>query len=180
MPIIIPKAFGTTDKNASVAIIGNMSDAHSEPSFIYPDSSEFGSAFIIETFSSIPEEIHPEVALPDKFLANTSWSKAMVPIGMATFPTSVPIFFGQKTFEGSIHDADFKDNMEEISSIHLKWAKLVKEHITQQENDGEYVSSIIKHLTKKPSSKKVDNATYVTAGTTEAYFPESVFFLSCL
>jgi hypothetical protein len=99
---------------------------------------------------------------------------------MATFPIAIPIFFGQKTFEGSIHDADFKDNMEEICPIHLKWAKLVKEHITQQENNGNDVSSIIKHLTKKPSSKKVDNATYVTVGTTEAYFPESVFFSSFL
>ncbi len=41
MPIIIPRAFGTTDENASAAIIGNMSDAHSKPSFIYTDSSEF-------------------------------------------------------------------------------------------------------------------------------------------
>jgi hypothetical protein len=99
-----------------------------------------------------------------------------MPIGMATFPNTIPIFFGQNTFEGSIHDADFEDNMEEIYPIHLKWAKLVKEHITQQENNGDNVSSIIKCLTKKPSSKKVDNATYATVGTTEAYFPESVFF----
>jgi hypothetical protein len=133
-------------------------------------------AFVIKKISSIPEEICPEVALSDKFLADTSWSKATMPIGMATFPTAILIFFGQKKFEGSIHDADFEDNMEEISPIHLKWAKLVKEHITQQENDGNNVSSIIKRLTKKPSSKKVDNATYVTAGTTEAYFPELVFF----
>ncbi len=70
--------------------------------------------------------------------------------------------------------------MEEISPIHLKWAKLVKEHITQQENDGNDVSSIIKCLTKKPSSKNVDNAIYMTAGTTEAYFPESgLFFVVC-
>ncbi len=93
MPIIIPRAFGTTDKNASAAIIGNMSDAHSKPSFIYMDSSEFGSAFVIETLSSIPEEIFPKVALSNKFLADTSWSKATMPIGMATFPTIVPIFF---------------------------------------------------------------------------------------
>jgi hypothetical protein len=99
-----------------------------------------------------------------------------MPIGMATFPTTVPIFFGQFFFERSIHDADFEDNMEEISPIHLKWAKLVKEHIIQQKNDGNNVSSIIKRLTKKPSHKKVDNATYVTVGTTEAYFPELVFF----
>jgi hypothetical protein len=39
MPIIIPKAFGKTDENSSAAIIGNMSDAHSKPSFIYTDSS---------------------------------------------------------------------------------------------------------------------------------------------
>jgi hypothetical protein len=72
MPIIIPRAFGTTDKNASAAIIGNMSAAHSKPSFIYTDSSEFNLAFVIKTFSSISEEICPEVALSDKFLANTS------------------------------------------------------------------------------------------------------------
>jgi hypothetical protein len=49
MPIIIPEAFGTTDKNAPAAIIGNMSDAHSKPSFIYMDSSDFGLAFVIKT-----------------------------------------------------------------------------------------------------------------------------------
>jgi hypothetical protein len=32
MPIIIPKAFGTANENASAAIIGNLSNAHSEPS----------------------------------------------------------------------------------------------------------------------------------------------------
>jgi hypothetical protein len=74
MPIIILKAFGTTDKNASAAIIRNMSDAHSKQSLIYTDSSEFGLAFVIKTFPSIPEEICPEVALSDKFLTNTSWS----------------------------------------------------------------------------------------------------------
>ena len=121
MPIIIPKAFGTTNENASAAIIGNLSNAHSEPSFIYTDSSDLGSAFVIETLSSIPEEIRPEEALWDNFLTDTSWAKATMPIGMATFPTTAPIFFGQKTFEGSIHDEDFEDNMEEISPIHLKW-----------------------------------------------------------
>ncbi len=33
MPIIIPRVFGTTDENASATIIGNMSGAHSKPSF---------------------------------------------------------------------------------------------------------------------------------------------------
>jgi hypothetical protein len=177
MPIIIPKAFGTTNENASAAIIGNLSNAHSEPSFIYTDSSDLGSAFVIETLSSIPKEIRPEEALSDNFLKDASWAKATVPIGMATFPTTTPIFFGQKTFKGSIHDEDFEDNMEEISPIHLKWVKPVKEHVTQQANDMDNVNSIVKRLLKKLTNKKsVDNAAYVTAGTTEAFFPESVFF----
>ncbi len=83
MPIIIPKAFGATDKNASAAIIGNMSDAHCKPSFIYTNSGYFGLVFVIKTFVSIPEEICPEVALSDNFLADASWSKATVPLGMA-------------------------------------------------------------------------------------------------
>jgi hypothetical protein len=77
-------------------------------------------AFVIKTFSSIPEEIHPEVALLEIFLANTFWSKATMPIRMATFPTAIPIFFGQKTFEGSFYNADFEDNMDKNSPIHLK------------------------------------------------------------
>ncbi len=176
-PTIIPKAFGTTDDNASSAIIGNISDAHSKPCFVYMDSSKLGSAFVIKTYSSIPVEICPEEALAEKFLADTSWAKTVVPIGMATFPTVAPIFFGQKVFEGSIHDQDFEDSMEEISPTNLKWAKLMKEHITQQENDGDHVSSIINRLLKKSTSKnKVTNSSYMTSGTTEAFFPESNFF----
>jgi hypothetical protein len=91
MPIIIIKAFGTTNVNASVANIGNLSDAHNEPSFIYTDSSDLGSAFVINTLSSIPKEIRPEEALSDNFLTNTSWAKATMPIGMAKFPTTTPI-----------------------------------------------------------------------------------------
>jgi hypothetical protein len=53
----------------------------------------------------------------------------------------------------------------------------MKEHVTQQENDMDNVNSIVKRLLKKLTNKKsVDNAAYVTAGTTEAFFPESVFF----
>jgi hypothetical protein len=54
-----------------------------------------------------------------------------MPVGMALIPTVMLKFFGQHLFEGSIHDADFDDRMEAISPIHLKWAKLFKEHVAQ-------------------------------------------------
>jgi hypothetical protein len=67
--------------------------------------------------------------------------------------------------------------MEEISPIHQKWAKLMKEHVTQQENDMDDVNFIVKRLLMKPTNKKsVDNAAYVTASTTVAFFLELVFF----
>jgi hypothetical protein len=64
--------------------------------------------------------------------------------------------------------------MESISPIHLKWAKLFKEHIAQQENGGDDIIKIVDRLNKKP--KKDVNARFGTAGFIDAYKPDSCFF----
>ena len=95
---------------------------------------------------------------------------------MALIPTVITIFFGQHLFEGSIHDADFDDKMEAILPIHLKWAKLFKEHVAQLENDGDDTTTIVNRLNKK--SKRANNASFCTAGFTNAYIPDSGFFFT--
>jgi hypothetical protein len=132
--------------------------------------------YVIDTYAIIPDEIRPDEPLPSKFLADTSYANATVPIGMALIPNVMPIFFGQRLIEGCIHDADFDDKMESISPIHLKWAKLFKEHIAQQENDGDDIIKIVDCLNKKP--KKDVNACFGTAGFVDAYKPDSCFFFT--
>ncbi len=43
-------------------------------------------------------------SLPARFLVDTGWAKALVPVGMIVFPTIAPVFFGQSTIQGSIHN----------------------------------------------------------------------------
>ncbi len=68
---------------------------------------------------------------------------------MTLIPTVMPIFLGQQLIKGCIHDANFDNKMEFILPIHLKWAKLFKEHVAQQENDGNNFTIIVDHLKKK-------------------------------
>ena len=150
--------------------------SHSKPSFIHTDTTDLGSVYVIDTYAIIPDEIRPDEPHPSKFLADTSYANATVPIGMALIPNVMPIFFGQRLIEGCIHDADFDDKMESISPIHLKWAKLFKEHIAQQENDGDDIIKIVDRLNKK--SKKDVNARFGITGFVDAYKPDSCFFFT--
>ena len=159
-----------------MAIVGSIDDSHSKPSFIFTDTIDLGSVYVIETYESIPIKSRPQEPLPSKLLADTSWAKATMPVGMALIPTVMLKFFGQHLFEGSIHDADFDDRMEAILPIHLKWAKLFKEHVAQQENDGNDATTIFDRLNKK--LKRANNAIYCTAGFVNAYIPDSCFFFT--
>jgi hypothetical protein len=103
-----------------LAIVGSIDDSHSKPSFIFTDTIDLGSVYVIETYESIPIKSRPQEPLPSKLLADTSWAKATMPVGMALIPTVIPIFSGQHLFEGNIHDTDFDDGMKAISPIHLK------------------------------------------------------------
>jgi hypothetical protein len=64
MSKIVPRAF--SDDGA--AIIGNSTDLHSEPSFVFTDTSNLGSVVVIENFSDIPNEVRPQEHLSSKFL----------------------------------------------------------------------------------------------------------------
>ncbi len=172
MPIIVPKAFAN-EVDAS-AIIGNVFDAHSKPSFIFTDASDIGSATVIETFTNVPGKICPKESLHARYLDDTAWAKATVPVGMVVFPTIAPIFFRKTTIQGCIHDTNFEKKMESISLTHLNLAKLIKEHITQQDNDNNDINTITNHLSKK--SRTADNLKFATIGFFEAYVPNSCFF----
>jgi hypothetical protein len=63
MPTIVPKAIG----NAS-AVLGNSTDASSEPAFVYFDISDLGNTSVIETHALISCKICPEEPLPTKKL----------------------------------------------------------------------------------------------------------------
>jgi hypothetical protein len=173
MPKIIPGAFSEN----GTAIIDNSTNSHSAPSFVFTDSSDLGLIAVIENFPDIPDEIRPEEHLSSKFLKDTSWAKAKGPLGLALFPVIVPIFFGQKHIEVSIHDADFENKLESFSPKHLQLAKLMKEHIQQQENDGKDIDTIIIRLFGRVRSKSSnENSKFATAGFIEAQIPDSSFF----
>ena len=143
MPTIVPKAIG----NAS-AVLGNSMDASSEPAFVYLDISDLGYTSVIETYTLIPCEIRPDEPLPAKFLKGTVWEAAKVPLGLACILVAVPIFFGMPAVETNIHDSDFEEKLAQLSPTHLAWAKLVKENITQQENDGQDYEKILSRISK--------------------------------
>jgi hypothetical protein len=141
--------------------------------FIFTDTSDIGSATVIETFANVPGKICPKESLQSRFLVDTAWAKATVPVGMVLFPTIAPIFFGQTPIQGCIHDTNFEEKMESISPTHLKWAKLIKEHITQQENDIDDIITITDCLSKK--SRMADNSKFAKISFFEAYVSDSYF-----
>ena len=143
MPKIVSKAIG----NAS-AVLGNSMDASSEPAFVYFDISDLGYTSVIETHALIPRKIRPEEPLPAKFLIGTVWEAAKVPLGLACILIAVPIFFCMPAVEANIHDSDFEEKLALLSPTHLTWVKLVKENITQQENNGQDYKKILSRISK--------------------------------
>jgi hypothetical protein len=63
-------------------------------------------------------------------------------------PIVAPVFFGMPFVEASIHDSNFKEKLALFSPTHLTWAKLVKENINQQENNGKDYNKIIGRISK--------------------------------
>jgi len=125
-------------------------DASSVPAFVYLDISDLRYTSVIETHALIPREIRPEEPLPTKFLKGTVWEAAKVPLGLACIlvAVAVPIFLGMPAVEANIHDSDFEETLALLSPKHLAWAKLVKENITQQENDGQNYEQILSRISK--------------------------------
>ena len=64
--------------------------------------------------------------------------------------------------EANIHDSDFDKKLALLSPPHLAWAKLVKENINQQENDGKDYDKIIGRISK---GDKTSTLKFVTPNT---------------
>jgi hypothetical protein len=58
-PIVIPNAFSS----GNAAIIGNSSDMHTEPAFVYTDTSDIGSIMTAATYNNILSDLHPDELL---------------------------------------------------------------------------------------------------------------------
>ena len=144
-PIVIQNAFNNGEHSA---IISNSSNKSNEPAFIYMDASDIGSIMVVMTYDDIPSELCPGEPLSPSFIADTCWAAAKVKLGMVQSPMFAPIFLGQKAVETSVHDADFEDKMAEISPLHLEWAKLMQERLTQEENDTSDIDAVVDHFSK--------------------------------
>ena len=143
MPTTVPEALGV-----ALVVLGNSTDASSEPAFIYLDMSDLWYTRVIKTHALIPCKICPEEQLPTKYLKSTTWETAKVPLGLVCIPIIAPVFFGMPFVEANIHDSDFNEKLALLSPTHLAWAKLVKENINQQENDGKDYDKIIGRISK--------------------------------
>ena len=168
-PIVIQNAFNNGEHSA---IIGNSSNKSNEPAFIYTDASDIGSIMVVMTYDDIPSELRPGEPLSSRFIADTCWAAAKVKLGMVQFPMFAPIFFGQKAVETSVHDADFEDKMAEISPLHLQWAKLMQERLTQEENDTRNIDAVVDHFSK---TRNKENLKMVTPGFGVTHVAESTF-----
>jgi len=156
MPTVVTNALGETS-----AILGNNFDASNEPSLVFVDTSDFGFSTVIEKYADIPNEIRPDEPLPSKFFRSTSWESATAELGLTRFPMIAPILFGLSTVEASIHDDDFEDKVGTMSPKHATWAKLIKEHFIQNENNEKCMDKIFDRVYKQGSRDKL-NAKYVT------------------
>jgi len=157
MPTIVPSAIGI----ASV-VIGNSMDASSVPAFVYLNMFDLRYTSVIETHTLIPCNIYPEEQLPTKFLKGTNWETAKVPLGLACIPVIAPVLFGMPAVKANIHNLDFDGKLALLSPTLLAWAKLVKENITQQENDEQDYEKIRGKISRRD---EVSVTKYVTSNT---------------
>ena len=157
-PIVIPNAFASGNS----AIIGNSSDLHTEPAFIYTDSGDIGSFLTVATYTEIPLDLRSEEHLSSRIVVETAWASAKVQLGVVSMPMVAPLFFGQKTVVSSVHDSDFEDQLKYISPTHHQWAQLIKERLTQEENNFEDLELVIERLSI--SRNKADSMKMITLG----------------
>jgi hypothetical protein len=155
MPTIVTNALGE-----SSVILGNNFDASNKPSHVFIDTSDFGFITVIKKYSDIPNKIHPEEPLPSKFFRGTTWESATAELGLTRFPLVVPILFGMSAVEASVHDDDFKEKLGTMSPKHTIWAKLIKEHFVQNENNEKCVDKFFDRVYKQGGRDKI-NAKYV-------------------
>ena len=86
MPTIVPEALGV-----ALNVLGNSTDASSEPAFVYLDMSNLGYTSVIKTYALIPCKICPDEQLPTKYLKSTTWETVKVPLGLSYKTNSITI-----------------------------------------------------------------------------------------
>ncbi len=121
-PIIIPNAFSSGNS----AIIGNSSNVHTEPVFVYIDASYIGLIMAVVTYNNIPSDLHPEEHFSSRIVASIAWASAKVKFGVVHLSMVALLFFRQKTLETSVHNPNFEDPLKSISLTHFQWAQLMK------------------------------------------------------
>jgi hypothetical protein len=131
------------------AIVGNLNDEKSEPAFIKIDGSNVGSAYNVQNIDEIPEEIRPEIAIPDEFKAGTVFEDAPREIGICAFPILAPIPFGVKFGDNHASLEEFVENMASISTNHKSWAKLIVDTLEQQYTDEQHILIFQKIMSSK-------------------------------
>jgi hypothetical protein len=96
------------------AIVGNLNDKKSEPAFIKIDGYSIGSAYNVQNMDEIPEEIRPEIAIPDEFQAGTVFADAPREVAICAFPILAPIPFGTSLSDNHASLEEFVKNMASI------------------------------------------------------------------
>ncbi len=146
---------------------------HTEPAFVYTDAGDIGSFLTVATYTDIPLDLRAEEHLSARILVETVWASAKVLLGMVSMPMVAPLFFGQKTIESSVHDSDFEDQLRNISPIHHQWAQLIKERLTQEENNSEDLELVIDRLPK--SRNEAESLKMLTPGFAGVQVSDSTF-----
>ena len=96
------------------AIVGNRNDKKSKPAFIKIDGFSIGSAYNVQNMDEIPEEICPEIAIPDEFRAGMVFADAPREVAICAFPILAPIPFGTSLSDNHASLEEFVKNMASI------------------------------------------------------------------
>ena len=97
----------------------------------------------------IPEEIRPEIAIPDKFQAGTAFADAPREVAICAFPILAPIPFRTSFSDNNASLEEFVENMAWISATHKSWAKLIIDTIEQQKTDEQHIAVYQKIMSSK-------------------------------
>jgi hypothetical protein len=108
--------------------------------------------------------------LPKAYISTTVWEDT-TDVGICLVPLLAPIFFGQKSIEGSITNKDFVDKMTAISPKHGTWADLMKEVFNQLEKNENDIDKIIDRL-KKLKRGNEPSSHFTTMAFASSHIPQ--------
>ncbi len=103
------------------AIIGNIFDKGSTPTFFRIDNDKVGSCYAIREHNKVPAEYQLETPLPADLVKKTDWEYVTNKILLIAIPTLVPLPYG-KEIESTTFNNNFAKEMQITSSEHGFWA----------------------------------------------------------